>query len=100
MLTGGQTLGELKAGDEVLIKGTIDCKAGPSIWLVVDGASIGRVVKVPVDVIAVKTGTSPNYERTLLTDEEKRKRRNALQQRYREERKAKRGEGSEPEHRS
>lgn len=56
-------LGKFKVGDEVTIHGTIDSKAGASVCLVVDGAYVGRVVRVPRDVLAVKTGKSPNYAR-------------------------------------
>ncbi len=89
-------LSDLKIGDEVLIRGTIDSKASPSVWLVVDGASIGRVVKMPADVVAVRTGRSPNYERTLLTPEERRIRRLASAKKSNAKRRG--HENREPQH--
>jgi hypothetical protein len=87
-------LSECKAGDDVIIRGTIDYKKDRSIWLVLDGVLLGRVVRMPDDVLARVTGTSPNYERTLLTPEEKHSRQLAASRKYREK---KRGhEGSEP----
>lgn len=57
-------LGQLRKGDEVVIRGTIEDKRGPTVWLILDGASIGRVAQIPRDVLAEKVGTSPNYGKT------------------------------------
>ena len=54
-------LDELRPGDEVVLRGTVDVKAGPSVWVILDGESIGRVVKLPCDVLADVSGKSPNY---------------------------------------
>ena len=57
-------LGQLKKGDEVILRGTVEDKRGPTVWLILDGASIGRLVSLPRDVIAEPTGKSPNYGKT------------------------------------
>ena len=75
-------LSELRAGDEVILHGTIDHKTDTSASLVLDGVMLGRVARIPLDVMAEKTGESPNYRPQLLTEEEKRKNDLAAQRKY------------------
>lgn len=80
-------LSECKIGDEVIICGTIDYRKDRTFWLVLDGVMLGRVVKVPDDVLARVTGTSPTYQREPLTDKEKHQRSLVAQKKYREKKK-------------
>jgi len=80
-------LSECKVGDEVVIGGTIDYRKDRTVWLVLDGVMLGRVVKVPDDVLARVAGTSPTYNREPLSDQEKHQRSLAAQKRYREKKK-------------
>ena len=63
-------LSELRAGDEVILRGTIDYKNGASAWLVLDGVMLGRVVRMSVDVLSDKTGESPNYGKRSNADKD------------------------------
>ena len=54
-------LEHLEIGDDVILRGTIDTKTRTSVEVILDADFLGRVVRIPSDVMAIKIGESPNY---------------------------------------
>jgi len=53
-------LQDLRRGDKILLSATVDHTRG-GVYLIFDGAKIGRVIRMYDDVLAVRVGRSSNY---------------------------------------